>query len=130
MRYPMVAVSVTMMAIAGCTATSTPIDSAASPGPASAVSWEGNYRGTVETDPQIAFWVTNNAFSQVLPHPNAPNNPTPVYSVMIAPDGSFRVCLTTGTTGGRVTGTHVSSKIDGSVCVYSVALDRSYRGAL
>jgi hypothetical protein len=126
----MMAVFVTMMAIAGCTAPPTPIDSAASPGPASAVSWDGNYRGTVETDPQIVVRVTNNAFSQVLRHPNAPNNPTPVYSVMIAPDGSFRVGLTTVTTGGCLTGTHVSSKIDGSVCVYSVALDRSDRGAL
>ena len=142
-EVPEVAVSITVMAIAGCTATPTPIDSAASPGPASAVSWDGIYRGTVhmpgsvhgvqqqwcETNPQIVFLVTNNAFSYAMPHPNTPNNPTPVYSAMIAPDGSFRVGLTSGTMTGRVTGTHISSKIDGSACVYSFSLDRSYRGA-
>lgn len=120
------------------------MESAAAPGPASTVSWDGNYRGTVhiaglgsrvrqqggETNPQTVFRVTNNALSYAVPHPNAPNNPMPVYSAMIAPDGSFRVGLTTVTTGGCLTGTHVSSKIDGSVCVYSVALDRSDRGAL
>ena len=83
-----------------------------------------------ETDPQIVFLVTDSALSYAMPHPNAPNNPTPVYSAMIAPDGSFRVGLTTGTTTSRVTGKHISSKIDGSVCVHSFSLDRSSRGAL
>jgi hypothetical protein len=138
------AVSVTMTAIPGCTATPTPMESAASPGPASTVSWDGNYRGTVhiaglgsrvrqqggETNPQIVFRVTNNALFYAVPHQNAPNNPMPVYSAMIVPDGSFRVGLTSGTTTGRVTGKHISSKIDGSSGVYSLALDRSYRGAL
>jgi hypothetical protein len=133
-------VSVAMLAVAGCTATpATQLNSTASPGPAIATSWDGTYRGAVqiiglgsgvqqqwcETDPQIVFQVTNSAFSYAMPHPNAPNNPTPVYSATIAPDGSFRSSLPTGTMTGRVNGTHISGKIDGSVCVYSFALDRS-----
>ena len=132
--------SVTMMAIAGCTATpATQLNSVASPGPAAATSWDGIYRGAVqitglgsgvqqqwcETDPQIAFQVTNNAFSYAMPHPNAPNNPTPIYSATIAPDGSFRSSLASGTMTGRIIGSHISGKIDGSVCVYAFALDRS-----
>jgi hypothetical protein len=138
--YVTATATIAMMTIAGCTATPRPpASSAASPGPVSAVSWDGTYRGAVqitglgsgvqqqwcETDPQIVFQVTNNAFSYAMPHPNAPNNPTPVYSATIASDGSFRSSLPSGTMTGRVTGTHIAGKIDGSVCVYSFALDRT-----
>ena len=122
--------------IVGCTPAQSPPSSAVAP---AAVSWDGIYRGSVqitgigsgtlrswcETDPQIVFQVSNNAFSYAQPHPNAPNNPTPVYAATIAPDGTFNTTLASGTMRGRVTGTHMSGEIDGSVCVYSFALDRA-----
>jgi hypothetical protein len=131
---------VAVMALAGCTATpGAQTGSAAAPGPASTVSWDGTYRGTLhitglgsgvqrqwcESDPQIVFVVTNNSFSYAMPHPNAPNNPTPVYSAAIASDGAFRSSIASGTMTGRVTGAHISGTINGSVCVYSFTLDRS-----
>jgi hypothetical protein len=122
--------------IVGCTPAQSPPPSAVAP---AAVSWDGTYRGTVqitglgsgtqrqwcETDPQIVFQVSNNAFSYAQPHPNAPNNPTPVYAATIASDGTFRSSLANGTMTGRVAGTHMSGEIDGAVCVYSFALDRA-----
>jgi hypothetical protein len=123
-------------AIAGCTPAQSPPSSAVAP---AAVSWDGTYRGTVqitglgsgtqrqwcETDPQIVFQVSNNAFSYSQPHPNAPDNPTPVYAATIASDGTFRSALANGTMIGHITGTHMSGEIDGAVCVYSFALDRA-----
>ncbi len=138
--YTMAVMFLATVAIIGCTATpATQVNSAAPPVSGSANSWDGTYRGSVqitglgsgvkqqwcETDPQIIFQVTHNAFSYAMPHPNAPNNPTPVYSATIASDGSFRSSLSSGTMTGRVTGTHIAGKIDGSVCVYSFALDRT-----
>jgi hypothetical protein len=138
--YATAVMSLVTVAIIGCTPTpSTQVNSAASSGSAAANSWDGTYRGSVqitglgsgvqqqwcETDPQIVFEVTHNAFSYAMPHPNAPNNPTPVYSATIAADGSFRSSLSSGTMTGRVTGTRIAGQIDGSVCVYSFALDRT-----
>ena len=116
-----------MMAIAGrATTPATHVDSRASPRPASAGSWENNYWGTMqvtglgsvvqqqwcETNPRIAFEVTNNVFSLAMPHPNAS-------------DDSFRDSPTGGTMTGCVAGTPISGNVDGSVCVYSFALDRA-----
>jgi hypothetical protein len=130
----------TAMAVAGCAATpGPPAASAASPRPAPAASWDGTYRGTVqitgmgsgvqrqwcETPPQIVFQVSNNAFSYAMPHPNAPDNPTPVYAATIAPDGAFRSSIGSGTMNGRVIGNRMSGTISGSVCVYAFTLDRS-----
>jgi hypothetical protein len=138
--YTTAVITSAMAAVIGCTPTpATQVNSAASSGSAAANSWDGTYRGSVqitglgsgvqqqwcETEPQIAFQVTHNAFSYAMPHPNAPNNPTPVYSATIASDGTFRSGLATGTMTGRITGTHIAGKIDGSVCVYSFALDRT-----
>jgi len=125
--YPTLWVSTAMMAIAGrATTRATQVNSTASPGPASAGSWENTYRGAMTvtklgsgvpqqwwaTNPRIAFEVTNNAFSCAIGHPNAP-------------DGSVRDSLTSGTMTGCVAGTPISGKVDGSVCVYSFALDRA-----
>jgi hypothetical protein len=127
-----------VMTFAGC---SPPPGSASAGSTAStpSVSWDGAYRGTVqitglgsgvqrqwcETDPQMVVQVAANAFSYSMPHPNAPNNPTPVYSATIAPDGSFRSDIGSGVMTGRVSGTRMTGFIDGSVCVYSFTMDRS-----
>ena len=136
-RIDMLVALLAATTIVGCTPAQSPPPTAAAP--AAAVSWDGTYRGTVQitglgsgtlrqwcdTDPQIVFQVSHNAFSYAQPHPNAPNNPTPVYAATIAPDGTFNTTLASGTMRGRVTGTHMSGEIDGSVCVYSFALDRA-----
>jgi hypothetical protein len=69
--------------------------------------------------------VAANKFSYAMPHPNSPDNPTPVYSARIASNGSFRSDIGTGVMTGQVDGTHMTGLIDGSVCVYSFATDRS-----
>ena len=106
---------------------------------ATTVSWDGTYRGSIqitglgsgvqrlwcETNPEIVVHVANNAFRYEMPHPNAPDNPTPVYAATIAPDGTFNGQIGSGTMSGRVTGTHMSGHIDGSVCVYAFSMDRS-----
>lgn len=104
-----------------------------------AVSWDGTYRGAIqitalgsgiqrgwcETTPQIVLQVTDNSFSYAQPHPNAPGNPTPVYSVKIAPDGTFVAQRTSGTMSGRIIDGHMAGTVDGSVCGYSFSADRS-----
>jgi hypothetical protein len=105
----------------------------------STVSWDGTYRGAIqitgtgsgiqqrwcETDPKMVVQVTNNSFRYAMPHPNAPDNPTPVYSATIAPDGTFYGQLQSGTMHGRITGSRMSGTVDGSVCVYAFSMDRS-----
>ena len=69
--------------------------------------------------------VAAGTFSYAMPHPNAPENPTPVYAATIAPDGSFRSVIPSGVMTGRVAANRMTGMIDGSVCVYSFAMDRS-----
>jgi hypothetical protein len=127
-----------MLLLAGCTpepkapATAT-VDAKPS------MSWDGMYRGSIqvtglgsgieaswcETDPQMLVRVSSAAFSYAMPHPNAPGNPTPVYSGNVASDGTFTANLGSGTMAGRITGDRMEGKIDGSVCVYSFAMTRS-----
>jgi hypothetical protein len=127
-----------VVALAGC---SSPQKSASSDPPPStpSVSWDGAYRGTIqitgvgsgidrkwcETDPQMTVQVAAGTLNYAMPHPNAPDNPTPVYTATIAPDGSFRSVVPSGVMTGRVAASHMTGMIDGSVCVYSFAMDRS-----
>ncbi len=129
---------VSAIALAGCAS-----EPKAPPGnavaPAAQVSWDGTYRGTIqvtgtgsgvqvrwcETDPRMVVQVTGNSFSYSMPHPNAPDNPTPVYSATIAPNGIFRAERISGVMHGQVAGTHMSGTVDGSVCVYAFSADRS-----
>jgi len=73
----------------------------------------------------LTVQVAAGKFSYAMPHPNAPANPTPVYSATIAPNGSFRSDIGTGVMTGQVVGSHMTGMIDGSVCVYSFTMDRS-----
>jgi len=108
-------------------------------GATTAKSWDGTYRGTIEitglgsgmqrswceTEPRMVVQVTNNTFRYEMPHPNAPDNPTPIYVATIAPDGTFKGQIGSGTMTGRVTGPHMSGTIDGSVCAYAFSMDLS-----
>jgi len=106
---------------------------------APAVSWDGTYRGTIqitglgssvqrnwcETDPQMVVQVTGNSFTYAMPHPNVPDDPTPVYSTTIAPNGVFRSEIGSGVISDQVVGSHMFGIIDGSACVYAFSADRS-----
>ncbi len=124
--------------LAGCTSETKPqAGNAAAHAPT--VSWDGNYRGIVrvtglgsgvqskwcETDPQFIVQVTGNSFTYAMPHPNVPHNPTPVYSAVIAPDGTFRTEMLSGMMAGQVVGRRMSGTINGSACVYAFSADRS-----
>lgn len=127
-----------MLVLAGCTSEpKTP--AAVAVDAKSSMSWDGTYRGGIqltgrgsgmnasscETEPQMVVRVAGGSFSYAMPHPNAPGNPTPVYSANVASDGTFIANLGSGTMTGRITGNRMEGKIDGSVCVYTFALTRS-----
>ena len=57
-----------------------------------------------ETTKQIRFQVADNAFSYAMPHPNAPDNRTPVYAATLASDGTFESTQNSSTMTGRVIG--------------------------
>jgi hypothetical protein len=94
------------------------------------MSWDSEYHGSVritglgsglqrrwcETDPQMFVQVTDNAFQYATSHPNAPDNPTPVYSATMAKNGTFNSQIVSGTMTARATGTSMSGTIEGSVC--------------
>jgi hypothetical protein len=76
----------------------------------------GNYRGVVqitafgsgirrqwcESDPAMVVQVTGNAPTCPMPHANAPDNPTAVYSDSIARDGVFNIQLIRGVMSGQI----------------------------
>ena len=125
------------VALAGCVSGPNPPPGGAVPAPK--VSWDGTYRGTVqiaglgsgvrrdwcETNPQMVVQVTGDSFTYAMPHPNAPQNPTPVYSPTIAPNGAFRTEIGSGAMTGQVVGNHMSGTIHGSACDYAFSADRS-----
>ena len=133
-----VAAAIGAVVLAGCVSEpKTQPGGAVAPTPA--VSWDGTYRGDVqitgigsgvqrrwcETDPQVVVRVTGNSFTYAMPHPNAPNNPTPVYTATIAPDGFFQSQLQSGVMRGQVVANHMSGTIHGSACDYTFSADRS-----
>ena len=56
--------------------------------------------------------------------PTSPSVWTLTFPATIAQDGSFYGEITIGTISGRVDGTHMEGKIDGSACVYDFTGDR------
>ncbi|HET7883503.1 MAG TPA: hypothetical protein VFL55_21640 [Acetobacteraceae bacterium] len=74
---------------------------------------------------QPVITVTNGQFDYAVPHPNIPGNPTPVFQATMAADGSFTGAVTSGTMFGRIDGTHMEGKIDGSGCIYAFSGDRA-----
>ena len=101
----MAACVITLMTIAGCAAApGTQTCNLAPSGPATV---SGVQRQWCETTPEIVFQVTSNPFSYPMPHPNAPENPTPVYAATIASDGTFQSILNSGRMTDRVVGTRI-----------------------
>jgi hypothetical protein len=76
------------------------------------------------TPVQSTFTVKGGVFVYVVPHPNVPGNPTPVFNATFTADGAFIGQGEEGTILGHVTGTHIEGTIDGSGCGYSFAGNR------
>ena len=112
-------------------------------------SYDGHYVGTVqvtgvsssldptncETDPQVSFDVSNNAFTYALTHPKvAGTSPglthsatTTFYNATIAPDGTITGSgkNTSGSLAGQITGAHMNGQIRGLLCGYRFTADRA-----
>lgn len=101
--------------------------------------FDGSYRTTIrstrsfgssmasawcESPGQPVVTITGGAFTYAVPHPNVPGNATPVYPATLTEDGSFSGQIVAGTLTGRVNGTHIEGKIDGSACLYEFSGDR------
>jgi hypothetical protein len=138
--------TILIIAVSGCATSGPP---AASPAPPAApVSFDGNYRGTIQltstssivsgaqsnwcnTPPAISLSLRNNAFSYVLAHPNVPQDSgyslSPTFSVAVHPDGSFDATSQNGEANmiGRIAGPHLTGQINGTGCGYGFAADRS-----
>jgi hypothetical protein len=131
-------------ALGGC-ATSPPPPVPPTPA-ASPISFDGNYRGSIQltssgisggqtgwcdTPPAISLFLQKGAFSYVLEHPNVPKDSSyslsPTFTVVVAPDGSFNTMSQNGEAQmvGRITGSHLAGRIDGSACGYAFAAEKS-----
>jgi hypothetical protein len=101
-------------------------------------SFDGSYRSTIKTTHpfvgQVNTWcdtpgqpiitVRDGQFAYTLPHPNVSVNLDLTFAATIAQDGSFYGENVTGSISGRVDGTHMEGKIDGSGCVYAFTGNR------
>ncbi len=56
--------------------------------------------------------------------PNIPGNPTPAFPGTFAADGTFSGQIIAGTIFGRVQGSHMEGRIDGSGCLYTFMGER------
>jgi hypothetical protein len=131
-------------AIGGC-ATSGPPPVAVTP-TAAPVSFDGNYRGSIrltssgisggqtswcDTPPAISLSLQKGTFNYVLVHPNVPKDSnyslSPAFAVVVAPDGSFNATSLNGEAQmvGRVAGSHLAGRIDGSACGYAFSAEKS-----
>ena len=126
---------VVLLMMGGCAGSMGTIHS--NPPPPPVTSFDGSYRSTIHTHPfigQMNTWcatpgqpiitVENGQFTYAVPHPNLPSDLSRAYSATFAQDGSFIGEDAIGTLSGRVDGTHIEGKIDGSGCDYALTGDR------
>ena len=129
---------VLLLMIGGCAGPMGTIHS--NPLPPPVTSFDGSYRATIRparlsSSPQLNTWcetpgqpiitVENGQFTYTVPHPNITNTSlTTAFPAPVAPDGSFYGEIITGSISGRVNGTHLEGKIDGSACIYAFTGDR------
>jgi hypothetical protein len=132
--------------MSACT-TAGPPPASLPPTPA-AVSFDGNYRGTIrltatasavsgtgnnwcDTPPVLSLSVQNGAFRYVLTHPNVPQDSSyslsPTFAITVAPGGSFHASSQNGEAEmvGRFSGSHMAGQISGSACSYAFTAERS-----
>jgi hypothetical protein len=103
------------------------------PSPPPVTSFDGTYRITIQsidtpatkgtvwcnTPGQAVATVANGQFSLAVQHPDVPGNPTPTLPATFAADGTFPGQVTIATIFGRVQGSHMEGRIDGSACLYT-----------
>jgi hypothetical protein len=77
------------------------------------------------TQDPITLHVANHAFHYVLNQPGIPWQPTRVFDVTIAPDGSFQTQAGTAYMRGLVGGGHMQGEISGDACAYAFEADSS-----
>ena len=134
-------------AISGCTTAALPPAAPAIQPPVPAVSFDGNYRGTIQlastsrvvsgaagnwcdTPPTLSLSVRNNEFRYILTHPHLPQDSSdslsPIFEVTIRSTGTFRASNRNGTSEimGMITGSHMVGEIRGSGCSYTFTADR------
>jgi hypothetical protein len=126
-----------LLMIGGCAGSMGTIHSDPPP-PPPVTSFDGSYRSTIrtihtfagQTNPwcdspgQPIITVENGQFTYTVPHPNVTVGLDLRFPATIAQGGSFYGVIITGTISGRVNGTHMEGKIDGSACVYAFTGDR------
>jgi len=120
--------------LGGCAGPMGPVRPA-SPPPQPVTTFDGSYRTTIKSEssfgsPQENAWcdtpgqpviaVSNGQFTYSVPHPNVPGEPTPVYLVNMAQDGSFYGETINGSVSGQVRGSSIRARIDGSACIYTI----------
>jgi hypothetical protein len=127
-----------LLIIGGCAGPMGTIHSDTPP-PPPVTTFDGTYRGTIrntgaadaaqgsswcDTPGQPIITVVNGQFTYTVPHPNITTSLMTAFPATIAPDGSFYGEIITGSLSGRVDGTHIEGKIDGSACIYTFSGDR------
>jgi hypothetical protein len=134
--------AILVAAAAGCTSSGP--SPAPSPPVTPSTSFDGTYRGMIrltsssagagnwcDTPPAISFTLANNTFNYVLAHPNVPQDPnysmSPSFTVTVAGDGSFDATSRNGEAEmvGRITGSQIAGRINGTACAYTFTADRS-----
>ncbi len=106
------------------------------PGLAAVTAFDGSYHTTIrvsnspatvaaqtqswcDTPGQSVITVAGGQLAYTVPHPNLPGTPAPIFEATFAQDGSFLGQVINGTMSGRVTGSHITGKIDGQGCLYA-----------
>jgi hypothetical protein len=111
-----------------------------SPSPPPVTSFDGSYRNTIRvtgsfgSGKDVSGWcaspgqpiitIANGQFSYAVAHPNVPGSATATFIATMAEDGSFNGQIVAGRLWGRVTGTHIEGRIDGSACLYELSGER------
>jgi hypothetical protein len=128
--------TVLLLMIGGCAGSLGTIHS--NPPPPPVTTFDGSYRSTIhairpfagqmntwcDSPGQPIITVENGQFTYTVPHPNLSVGLVTAFPATIAGDGSFHGEITTGTISGRIDGTHMDGKIDGSACIYAFVGDR------
>jgi len=140
LRVRLVIVTVCVVA-PGCTATpQTPsIAPAMAPAavalPTAPVSVNGTYNGIMQlvqgtpmscgTEDVLTLRVTNDAFSYTLNQPQVPDQPTRIFNVAIASDGSFQAASGAAYIRGTASGGHMAGNVFGDACGFHFEADSS-----
>lgn len=104
------------------------------PPPAPVTAFDGSYSNTIrvvgsfgsnqamawcQTPGQPVITVKDGQFAYSVPHPTFIGNPTPVFQATIGKDGTFLGQMISGIMSGRIQGSHIEGRIDGSACIYA-----------